>query len=216
MSLPSSPTSLDRALHQRSTASKDLIIHLISLASSSSVASPDLEEIRTRCRRLTAESASNRAALGLAESKLKQLQDQLDAAQEATRRAEKKLDRERSRSVKELDAQGQGGSTSQAPKGETRLSSDESPKSLVEQNGNGTHAVKPPSQPVCNGTDPADHDSSKEASNDRSRELEILNEQLLQRAHEIDILNWKVCHLRHLFRFTNQPNHQYSLAYTSL
>ncbi|OAV96668.1 hypothetical protein, variant [Puccinia triticina 1-1 BBBD Race 1] len=195
MSLPSTPTTLDRALHQRSTASKDLIIHLISLASSSSVASPDLEEIRARCRRLTAESASSRAALGLAESKLKQLQDQLDAAQEATRRAEKKLDRERSRTVKELDAQGQGGSTSQPPKSESRLPADDSPKPPAEQNGNGTHTVKPSSLPVCNGTDSTDHDSSKELDNARSRELETLKEQLLQRAHEIDILNWKMINL---------------------
>ncbi|KNZ64509.1 hypothetical protein VP01_1020g3 [Puccinia sorghi] len=197
MSLPSSPTSLDRALHQRSTASKDLILHLISLASSSSETSPDLEEIRARCRRLTAESASSRAALGLAESKLKQLQDQLDAAQEATRRAEKKLDRERSRTVKELEAQGQGqgASTSQAPKSEPRLPSDNSPKPLAEQNGNGNHVVKPPSLPACNGSDSADHESFKELNDARSRELELLKEQLLQRAHEIDILNWKMINL---------------------
>ncbi|KAH9455085.1 hypothetical protein Pst134EA_022561 [Puccinia striiformis f. sp. tritici] len=195
MSLPSSPTSLDRALHQRSTASKDLIVHLISLASSSSVASPDLEEIRARCHRLTAESASSRAALGLAESKLKQLQDQLDAAQEATRRAEKKLDRERSRTVKELDAQGQGASTSQAPKSETRLPSDDSPTPIVEQNGNGTHDDKPPSLTTCNGTHSPDHDISKQLTNSRSRELELLKEQLLQRAHEIDVLNWKIINL---------------------
>jgi len=197
MSLPSSPTSLDRALHQRSTASKDLILHLISLASSSSETSPDLEEIRARCRRLTAESASSRAALGLAESKLKQLQDQLDAAQEATRRAEKKLDRERSRTVKELEAQGQGqgASTSQAPKSEPRLPSGDSPKPLAEQNGNGNHIVKPPSQPACNGSDSADHESFKELHDARSRELELLKEQLLQRAHEIDILNWKMINL---------------------
>ncbi|KAH9455080.1 hypothetical protein Pst134EA_022556 [Puccinia striiformis f. sp. tritici] len=195
MSLPSSPTSLDRALHQRSTASKDLIVHLISLASSSSVASPDLEEIRARCHRLTAESASSRAALGLAESKLKQLQDQLDAAQEATRRAEKKLDRERSRTVKELDAQGQGASTSQAPKSETRLPSDDSPTPIVEQNGNGTHDDKPPSLTTRNGTHSPDHDISKQLTNSRSRELELLKEQLLQRAHEIDVLNWKIINL---------------------
>ncbi|PLW06217.1 hypothetical protein PCASD_23803 [Puccinia coronata f. sp. avenae] len=195
MSLPSSPTSLDRALHQRSTASKDLILHLISLASSSSVTSPDLEEIRERCRRLTAESASSRAALGLAESKLKQLQDQLDAAQEATRRAEKKLDRERSRTVKELDAQGQGASTSQPPKGEPRLPTDNSPKPLAEQNGNGTHAHKPPSLPASNGTDSPDLESAKELTEAQSRQLESLKEQLLQRAHEIDILNWKMINL---------------------
>lgn len=194
MSLPSSPTSLDRALHQRSTASKDLILHLISLASSSSVASPDLEEIRARCRRLTAESATSRAALGLAESKLKQLQDQLEAAEEAARRAEKKLDRERSRTVKELDAQGQGASTSHLPKNEARAP-DELVKPLVAKNGNGNHATNPSSSPKMNGIDSMDGTLSKEISELRSRELEQLKEQLMQRAHEIDLLNWKMINL---------------------
>jgi hypothetical protein len=135
----------------------------------------------------------------LAESKLKQLQDQLDAAQEATRRAEKKLDRERSRTVKELDAQGQGASTSQPPKGEPRLPTDNSPKPLAEQNGNGTHALKPPSLPASNGTDSPDLESAKELTEAQSRQLESLKEQLLQRAHEIDILNWKVCLIANLF-----------------
>lgn len=207
LSLPPSPTNLDRALHQRSTASKDLILHLISLASSSSVASPDLEEIRARCRRLTAESATSRAALGLAESKLKQLQDQLDAAQEATRKAEKKLDRERSRTVKELDAMGQGGSTSNVPKSEPRPPPEDSPKAFDEADSNGNHVAKPPTPSSCNGNETPGHDLSRVMAELRLKELEILREQLRQRANEIDILNWKLINLpdeivRHTPAFT--------------
>ncbi|POW01313.1 hypothetical protein PSHT_12600 [Puccinia striiformis] len=179
MSLPSSPTSLDRALYQRSTASKDLIVHLISLASSSSVASPDLEEIRARCHRLTAESASSRAALGLAESKLKQLQDQLDAAQRRLGGLKKNLIESAVEPSKNW-----------TPRVKVHLH----PKP-PRQNGNGTHDDKPPSLTTCNGTHSPDHDISKQLTNSRSRELELLKEQLLQRAHEIDVLNWKIINL---------------------
>ncbi|KAH9810216.1 hypothetical protein DFH28DRAFT_1065038 [Melampsora americana] len=195
-SLPSSPTSLDRVIQQRSTASKDLIVHLISLASSSSVISPDLEEVRSRCRRLTQESATSRAALSLAESKLKQLQDQLEVTEEAARRAEKKLDRERSRTVRELDAQGQGASTSNSvPQPEP--SSEEVPKTNGDSHSNGavSSASEQPPPPITNGTESMDIDTIREIEDIRTRELEMLKEELLHRAHEIDMLQWKILNL---------------------
>ncbi|EGG10527.1 uncharacterized protein MELLADRAFT_115459 [Melampsora larici-populina 98AG31] len=195
-SLPSSPTSLDRAIQQRSTASKDLIVHLISLASSSSVISPDLEEVRSRCRRLTQESATSRAALSLAESKLKQLQDQLEVTEEAARRAEKKLDRERSRTVRELDAQGQGGSTSHSVVQPEPLS-EEVPKTNGDSHSNGARSAASdhPPPPITNGTDSMDIDTIREIEDVRTRELEMLKEELLHRAHEIDMLQWKILNL---------------------
>ncbi|MBW0476096.1 hypothetical protein O181_015811 [Austropuccinia psidii MF-1] len=193
--IPSSPTHLDRALHQRATASKDLILHLISLASSSSVSSPDLEQVRARCRHLTAESATSRAALGLAESKLKQLQDQLEVAEEAARRAEKKLDRERSRTVKELDAQGQGASTSHIPKSEPQPN-DNQPTIQPNPDHNGIHYQPTPEPPtVINGSASVEHQLNQELPDFRARELDLLKEQLLHRAHEIDLLQCKLINL---------------------
>lgn len=171
-----------------------MIVHLISLASSSAVVSPDLEEVRSRCRRLTQESAASRASLSLAESKLKQIQDQLEATEEATRRAEKKLDRERSRTVRELDAQGQGASTSnsirQEPPADEHLNS---------ANGDGTQATQLPAPAamqieVPNHTVPVDLEAMKELEDVRTRELEMLKDELLHRAHDLDMLQWKVCH----------------------
>ncbi|CAH7670764.1 hypothetical protein PPACK8108_LOCUS5498 [Phakopsora pachyrhizi] len=195
-SLPSSPTSLDRALQQRSTASKDLIVHLISLASSSSAASPELEEVRSRCRRLTAESATTRAALGLAESKIKQVQDQLEAAEESARRAEKKLDRERSRTVRALDAQGQGGSNSRNANSDQPAHPSPAQPPADASNGDQNGSVISSKEPSMNNSVIlTQQEIYQELAEVRSRELEALQAELLRRAHEIDVLQWKMINL---------------------
>lgn len=131
---------------------------------------------------------------------MKQLLDQLEVCEESTRRAEKKLDRERSRTVRELDAQGQGPSQSvptvidpppPPPTGDDRLGIATSNGEKL--NGTSVNAAEPLNGTTATNTNTSVPDPlDAELEEIRNRELEMLKDELLHRAHDIDLLQWKV------------------------
>lgn len=189
-----SSASFAEGVSNRASASKDLILHFLSRAPRppASMDAADVDSVRARCRTLTAESASSRAELGIAEGKIKQLQTALEDAEERLRRAEKRLDRERSRIVKEVEGKLDSGAQESA----TAVKAEESPakeedSAAVGQNG----VVKTdPDAPVAivNGVDPADLESANDLAGTRLQELDRMQNLLAERTNELDALRLRV------------------------
>lgn len=215
------------ALKLRSTASKDLILHLLSRASPPPGTAPDVDEFRARCRELTAETVASRAALGVADGRIKQLQDSLEQAEDRLRRAEKRLDRERSKIVRQVEGKpstsasaGEGTSaageaSTSAATGEDRPDAAKVAAEGVKSEGasddergiNGRVVKKDPDGPVAivNGVDPAELEGARDAAEASARELEAMKGVLSERTTELDNLKFRV-HTSLLSQFFLSPD----------